>query len=430
MRIPDEFYPHQSRAVQWLSPRPRAILALQQGLGKTAVAIVDAEYPVAVVPPAHGNITWRNEWERWAPDRRVQIVRPSDHFDLDADVWVLNYDIIRRTSFPANIRTLIADESHYLVNRDSIRTQRFARIAQRVPRVRLLSGTPMQRPIDLYTQLRMVGGTRMDYETFGRWFCAGFLDEWRQWNFRGASHQDALRDLLARVMFRVTKDEALPGMPPKVWKVVPLDLPAGNERDYDLAAIERLGIPTPFEGLSELLRLQSELKLPYVIRYLEDALESEEKIIVFAWHRDMVRALAQHFESVGVVTYNSETPQRLKDAAESTFQQGAARLFIGNIVSAGTVLTLTKASFVVFAEGSWNPNQLEQAADRAHRIGQTRPVRVRILTINGSIDHHMVRRCLEKLKVIDHVVVPTRGELLCPNNPFQVTWPLPRPSRS
>lgn len=348
-------------------------------------------------------------------------MRPSDHFDLDADVWVLNYDIIRRTAFP-DCRTLIADESHYLVNRDATRTRRFSDIARRVPRLRLLSGTPMQRPIDLWTQLRMVGGTRLSYEDFGRWFCAGYIDEFGRWNFRGASHQDALRDLLARSMFRVTKAEALPDMPPKVWKVVPLDLPPGNERDYDLAAIERLGIPTPFEGLSELLRLQSELKLPYVIRYLEDALESEEKIVVFAWHRDMVRALAQHFASAGVVTYNSETPQRQKDLAESVFQKGSPRLFIGNIVSAGTVLTLTAASLVVFAEGSWNPNQLDQAADRTHRIGQLQPVRVRILTINGSIDHHMVRRCLEKLEVIDRVVVPTRGEYPCPN-PFLAIWP-------
>jgi SWI/SNF-related matrix-associated actin-dependent regulator 1 of chromatin subfamily A len=423
MDAPHDFYAHQRRALSWLRERPRGILALQQGLGKTAVAIVDAEYPVAVVPPAHGNITWRNEWERWAPERRVQIVRPSDHFDLDADVWVLNYDIIRRTSFPANVRTLIADESHYLVNRESIRTQRFARIAQRVPRLRLLSGTPMQRPIDLWTQLRMVGGTRLSYEDFGRWFCAGFLDEFRRWNFRGASYQDALRDLLGRSMFRVTKDEALPDMPPKVWKVVPLDLPIGNDRDYDLAAIERLGIPIPFEGLSELLRLQSELKAPYVIRYIEDALESEDKIIVFAWHKDMVRRIAEHFADVGVITYNGATPQRLKDTAERDFQTGPARLFVGNIVSAGSVLTLTRASLVIFVEGSWNPNQLEQAADRAHRIGQTRPVRVRILTINGSIDHHMVRRCLEKLEVIDHVVVPTRGDLRCPNNPLQLMWP-------
>jgi SWI/SNF-related matrix-associated actin-dependent regulator 1 of chromatin subfamily A len=431
VHVPSEFYEHQRRALSWLSTRPRSILALQQGLGKTAVAIADAVYPVAVVPPAHGNITWRDEWKRWAPDRNVQIVRPKDHFDLDADVWVLNYDIIRRTSFPARVQTLIADESQYLVNREATRTRRFAKIAQSAPRLRLLSGTPMQRPIDLWTQLRMVGGTRMSYEDFGRWFCAGFLDEHNQWNFRGASHQDALRDLLARSMFRVTKEEALPDMPPKVWKVVPLDLPAGNERDYDLAAIERLGIPTPFEGLSELLRLQSEIKLPYVIRYLEDALKSEDKILVFAWHRDMVRAIAQHFASVGVITYNGETPRAKKETAEADFQTGDARLFVGNIVSAGSVLTLTRASFVVFAEGSWNPNQLDQAADRVHRIGQTRPVRIRILTINGSIDHHMVRRCLEKLEVIDHVVISTKGDTTaCPNNPFQVTWPSPRPSRN
>jgi SWI/SNF-related matrix-associated actin-dependent regulator 1 of chromatin subfamily A len=80
------------------------------------------------------------------------------------------------------------------------------------------------------------------------------------------------------------------------------------------------------------------------------------------------------------------------------------RVFLGQTEAAGVGLNLTAASHVVFAEGSWVPSTLEQAADRAHRIGTKKNVTADLLTISGSIDEHMLRRALEKRKVVDQIM--------------------------
>lgn len=401
---------HQKRCVAWMKSRPRAIIAMEQGLGKTACAIIDAVYPVLVIVPAHAKLVWRDEFVTWAPDRKVQIVQTDGFFRDDVDVWILNYDVIGRTYLP-DARTLICDESHYIANVEARRTKKIVQNAKVHPsRLRLLSGTPMQRPIDLFVPMSLCGATRLGWADFGRRYAAGFKDQWGKWNMRGSSHVDELAEKLAPVMFRITKDEALPDLPLKIWKVIALDLPVDiREREYSLEAIAATNSPTPFAGLSEILQLQSEIKLPLCISFIEDLLRSEEKVIVFAHHRETIKALHGHFTSSGIEarTYFGQTSDGDRPIAIERFQTGTARLFIGNHIAAGTAITLTAASAVVFVEGSWNPNVMDQCADRAHRIGQTRPVRCFVLTVDQSIDHQMVRRCLEKLRVIKTVIIPT-----------------------
>lgn len=414
-------YRHQTRALKWLAQpsHGRALVAMDQGLGKTYCAITDAQargdaaYPLLVICPAHAKLVWRDEFTQWAPGRSLQIIQTDGFFADDVDVWIINYDVLRRTYLPLDAKTLVVDECHYIANREAARTRKIAAYARgdHAPRTqRYLSGTPMQRPIDLYVPMTLCGATRLAWIDFGKRYAAGFQDEHGGWDMRGSSHVDELAAKLAPMMFRVTKKEALPDLPAKLWKIIALDLPIDErERDYSLEAILACGSPIPFEGLSEILRMQSERKLAQCIDFIDDMLVSEQKVIVFAWHRETIARLAEHFASEGVVTLNGDTPQNQRGAAVTRFQTDpAVRLFVGNIDAAGTAITLTAASVVVFVEGSWNPNKMEQCADRAHRIGQTRPVRCFVLTVDQSIDHAMVRRCLEKLRVINRVILSTQ----------------------
>ena len=142
-------------------------------------------------------------------------------------------------------------------------------------------------------------------------------------------------------------------------------------------------------------------KLPYVLDFLNDLLEEEEKVVVFAHHRDVIDAIVKAGENrvalVGGMT------EKQKDAAVQAFQNGPARVFVGQIVAAGTGLTLTAARTVLFAELDWVPGNVTQAEDRCHRIGQKDTVRVFHLVAEGSIDARIVRAIVDKQQIIKEI---------------------------
>jgi len=100
---------------------------------------------------------------------------------------------------------------------------------------------------------------------------------------------------------------------------------------------------------------------------------------------------------------------REKDVAVQSFQDGPARVFVGQILTAGTGLTLTAASTVVFAEVDWVPGNMAQAEDRCHRIGQDSPVRVQVMALEGSVDLLVATALVAKADTINRAVRPTNS---------------------
>jgi len=93
-----------------------------------------------------------------------------------------------------------------------------------------------------------------------------------------------------------------------------------------------------------------------------------------------------------------------KKASENAFQDGEADIFIGTITACGIGLTLTRASYEVFAEIEWTPSDLTQAEDRAYRQGQTKNVLVHHIVFDGSLDDHMLTTIIKKQRVLDRVI--------------------------
>ena len=93
-----------------------------------------------------------------------------------------------------------------------------------------------------------------------------------------------------------------------------------------------------------------------------------------------------------------------KDAAVREFQNGSARVFVGQITAAGTGLTLTAAKTILFAELDWVPGNVTQAEDRCHRLGQTDPVRIIHLVAKDSVDARMVHALVDKQSTIERIV--------------------------
>jgi SWI/SNF-related matrix-associated actin-dependent regulator 1 of chromatin subfamily A len=149
-------------------------------------------------------------------------------------------------------------------------------------------------------------------------------------------------------------------------------------------------------------------KLKPAIDLLEDYLE-EEKVVVFAHHRDVIDALLDHFGNRAVAIMGGMEREE-RDGAVKMFQENdSTRLFVGSIRAAGIGLTLTASSHVVFLELDWSPGVMAQAEDRCHRVGQSDSVRVQYFVFRNTIDEWLSKSLLYKQHTIDSILPEKQG---------------------
>ena len=403
-----ELKPFQRAGVSYLLAQRRAFLADEQGLGKTIEALAtleaDGAYPAIVVCPASLKLNWLRELSLWLPHRSAQALtgtRASAAIE-PADVTVVNYDIVAgRLSALAAIapRALVLDESHYCKNAAAKRTQAVAHLSTAVPRdglVLALTGTPvMNRPPELISQLRILGRLA-DFGSgaqFGK-------------RFRGAdAHLRLHWHLRARCFARRLKADVLPQLPAKTRAVVPIEL--DNEPEYRLAERDlvawlqsqpmdlheldaRVAAALRAERLVRLNALKllaARGKLHSALAWIHDFCSSGERLVVFAHHREIQRALLERFPSALHIL--GEDSLVAREEALRTFQEPDSaqnQLIVCSIEVAGHGITLTRSSNVAFLELDWTPAKHDQAEDRCHRIGQEDTVNATYLLAAGTID--------------------------------------------
>src|SRR5208283_2350155 len=107
-----------------------------------------------------------------------------------------------------------------------------------------------------------------------------------------------------------------------------------------------------------------------LIDYLKNALEQENKIVLFAHHQDVINLIVNKFTSVAVKFDGSMSRDHKQQSVDRFQRDPKCKLFVGSITAAGVGITLTAASYVLFAELDWRPAMVAQAEDRLHRIGQ------------------------------------------------------------
>jgi SWI/SNF-related matrix-associated actin-dependent regulator of chromatin subfamily A-like protein 1 len=405
-----ELKPFQRAGVSYLLERRRAFLADEQGLGKTieALAAVEAAgaYPAVVVCPASLKLNWLRELERWLPQRSA--VALSGNGDggraaAAADITVVNYDIVaaRLQELCALApQALVLDESHYCKNAAAKRTQAVQRLSAVIPReglVLALSGTPVtNRPAELISQLRILG--RLEDFGSGARFGA---------RFRGAdAHLRLHWHLRARCFVRRLKADVLPQLPAKTRAVVPVEL--DNEAEYRLAERDlvawlrsqpldlreldaKVAAALRAERLvrcNALKLLAARGKLHAALAWIHDFCSSGERLVVFAGHREIQRAVLDRFPAALHIL--GEDSATARDSALSAFQEAQAsaanQLIVCSIEVAGHGLTLTRSSNVAFLELGWTPAKHDQAEDRCHRIGQQDAVNAYYLLAADTID--------------------------------------------
>ncbi len=421
-----ELKPFQRAGVAYLLARRRAFLADEQGLGKTIEALAALQaadaFPAVVVCPANLKLNWRREAEAWLPGRTVEVLSglgAGEERGEPADVTIVNYEVLgaRLAQLTAQApRAVVIDEAHYCKNAAAKRTQAVQRLSDSVTAdglVLALSGTPIvNRPAELIAQLRIIGrladfGSGAEFGT----------------RFRGAdAHRRLHWHLRARCFVRRLKRDVLPQLPPKTRAVVPIEL--DNAAEYRLAESDLVAwLRTQPLDLRELdakvaaaLRaerlvrlnalklLAARGKLAAALAWIHDFRSSGEPLVVFAYHREIQRAIAQRF-AAALHVLGEDTPVQ-RDEAVRAFQAPGGPgggLIVCSMEVAGQGLTLTRASNVAFLELDWTPARHDQAEDRCHRIGQQDAVNAYYLLAAESVDETIAALLERKRSVIGAV---------------------------
>lgn len=448
MRLRD----YQKAAVEYVEKNERVIIGDEMGLGKTCTAIgavqhLDA-YPVLCVVPAAVRGHWEKEWNTWVPRRTVKTTRSGSHSDFRGSIVICTYSLIYKFTErfkDHGFEALICDESHKLKNNSAKRSKAVRKISKDVPVRMLLTGTPViNKPAELINQLKILGVFK---DTFGGWmqytdrYCDRKDSQFGQWDISGASNLDELHDrLVGNCYVRRNKDDddILDELPEKQRTVVELDI--DNKKKYDevennlakhlrekfkkdkefLKKIEHLSEPLQeahkqqhaerrveqalnaehLVKINELRKVTSRGKFKETKKWVNNFLESGEKLLLFAHYKETTRKLAKEFDCPRI-TGDVSTSER-EDIIEE-FQDGQHQLLVLNIEAGGVGITLTEASNVAFVEIPWTFAEIEQAEDRLHRFGQTDAVNVYFMLADDTIDREMFDLVRKKKVISDQV---------------------------
>ena len=361
--------------------------------------------------------------------------------DFEKKLWILLMNIEALSTKKGleyarqfvNENTLVSiDESTTIKNHKAKRSESAVELGRSAGYRRILSGYPTpQNQLDLFMQFNFLNPTIFgirSYYAFRNEYAV--VQDVRLGPGRpsfpkvvGPKNMDQLKEKIAPYSYRIRKDECL-DLPPKVYQVRQVEMGDDQQKAYDqmksnaVTMLESQELVTADLVLTQLVRLHQiscgfavtedgevrRFKKNPKIEELKNILEqTSDKVIVWATYinniEEIYDELRKGYDGERVFTYYGGTKQGDRERAIDEFQNGNAKVFIGNPSTAGFGLTLTASSSVVYVSNSYNLEHRLQSEDRAHRIGQNCSVLYTDLICQGTVDEKIVKALTTK-KVI------------------------------
>jgi superfamily II DNA or RNA helicase len=426
--------PYQQEGLAWLQSLRRqrrgGILADDMGLGKTIQTLAHLALekqqgrqrrPSLIVAPVSLVGNWRREIARFAPDLEVVVSHGAARHELmsrwpRADVVITSYSLLHvdHAALAAQeFYCLILDEAQIIKNPSS-NVSRAARALRSTHRL-CLTGTPVENHLgELWSLCDFLEpGLLGDQRSFRRLYRTPI--EKLGLKTRAA----ALSRRLAPYVLRRTKDAVARDLPAKmqILEVIRFD---DAQRDlYDavrLAMHRRVQETIARQGLARsritvldaLLKLRqvccdprlvaalsggapvTSAKLDWLMSAVPEMISSGRRILVFSQFTSMLRLIATALDARGLAYEMLTGTTRDRAARIDAFQAGTVPIFLLSLKAGGTGLNLTAADTVIHYDPWWNPAVETQATDRAHRIGQDKPIFVYKLIAEASIEEKIV----------------------------------------
>ncbi|HEY6558581.1 MAG TPA: DEAD/DEAH box helicase [Polyangiaceae bacterium] len=435
---------YQQQGVDWLTflrqAELGAVLADDMGLGKTVQTICALRGRVLVVCPKSVVYNWADEIARFRPGLRTVIYHGvRRELDPAADVTLTTYAILRMDAKLLSEQAwdvVVLDEAQAIKNASS-QTARAAFELNGKFKV-ALSGTPVENRLEeLWSVMHFANpgllGGRSDFQD--RY--AGPI---------GVGNAEAavrLRTKVRPFVLRRMKREVLPELPARTDMVLHVELEETERAVYDAVRVatrqdiaEKLqrggGVLAALEALLRLRQAschpalvpgqdaETSSKIERLLEALEDAAADGHKALVFSQWTSLLDLVEPHLNAAGIGFTRLDGTTRDRAAVVQDFQRPAGPpVMLVSLKAGGTGLNLTAADHVFLLDPWWNPAVEDQAADRAHRIGQDRPVMVYRLVARDTVEERILALQERKRALFDAAlgdaagaVAITREELL------------------
>lgn len=434
-------FPHQESGIKFLLSKNNRILGDDMGLGKTLMSTIASieskSEKILIVCPANAKINWFREINAYIPEEDISIIK-SGHWN-PKKYTIINYDIlknfhtitdgrkkykdheIRRELVEEGFELVIMDEAHMVKNPKANRTKIMNQVTEKIKKRWLLTGTPIaNRPMDFFNLLNICDSpVTASWKQFAFRYCDGKKFKKRLksgtykdiWITDGASNLEELHDRTKNLILRRKKEDHL-DLPPKI--VAPYYVEIEDMNQYHKVFDEylawaksegkKLGSGRHMVELIVLRKYLSLEKTKLTIELAEQAVENGQKVIIFTNFTHSFDYLMNHFGGLAV-GHNGKMNANSKQNSIDRFQEDDnVKVFVGNLISAGTAITLTKAETVIMNDLDFVPSNHSQAEDRAHRIGSTSTTNVYYPIAVGTIDEMMFKILEKKRKIIDTVI--------------------------
>ncbi|TGU72640.1 DEAD/DEAH box helicase [Geomonas terrae] len=416
-----------------------ACLADDMGLGKTVQALAQiltmaAKGPSLVVAPTSVCLNWESEAAKFAPTLRCIIYGGNKREELlkglgPFDLVICSYGLLQQDGellAAVQWQAIVLDEAQAIKNMSTKRSQAAMQLSGAFKMV--ATGTPIENHLgELWNVFRFIN--------------PGLLGSLKQFNVRYASPIEKSEDKKARqrlkrliqpFILRRTKNQVLEELPPRTEITVAVEM--GNEETalYEAirkSALENLAGIGKVEGkgelhlkiLAEIMRLRRACCNPRLIlpdsaipssklaafaEIVEELRENRHKALVFSQFVGHLEIIRKYVERAGIPHQylDGSTPAPERKRRVDAFQSGEGDLFLISLKAGGVGLNLTAADYVIHMDPWWNPAVEDQASDRAHRIGQLRPVTIYRLVTKGTIEEKIVGLHQQKRGLADSLL--------------------------
>lgn len=436
-----KLYPHQIVAAMFMNITKSTLISHEMGLGKTLSSILYVEMnrydKVIVITPNSLKFNYYNEVKKFTNSTAHIINWRKNTCSLeDAKYVIVNYEYfnpnVKSKRFQkkwdelniGKIGAVICDESHRLKNTKSNTYKNFNRtfkksifVDEKISKI-FLSGTPApNRAHELYTVLNQISPT--DFTTkkyFQEYYCGMRYDLEDGWSYDVDNILGRLEELyykIAPYTHRKRKSDVLTDLPDKIYQRVILEMDDKEQSVYDDiesgVANEFINedINNPLTIMVRLRQYTAHLKAKLVHEFVENVLESGEKIVIVDVFKDNLIALKERFGDIaGLHTGDQSVEERAKLVEEFQDPNSKIKIFLASIQTANYGLTLTAASKLIIMTLPFSVGEYDQVSDRLHRIGQKNVVNIYPLIFPDTIDDYIFSAIESKreeiVKVLDN----------------------------
>ncbi|GAB4199455.1 MAG: hypothetical protein OHK0057_32580 [Thermoflexibacter sp.] len=439
-----ELRPYQVEGYQWLARLAHwgvgACLADDMGLGKTiqALAIIldrAEKAPTLVVAPATVTRNWVSEAEKFAPTLKPVLFGGKDREGLlknlqPYDLVICSYGLLQQeTDFfsETSWATVVLDEAQYIKNMNTKRSK--AAMSLQADFKIITTGTPIENHLgELWNLFKFINpGLLGSLEKFNERFAIPIeknLDK---------EKRKQLQKLIQPFILRRRKSQVLDELPSKTEITLTVEMSDEEMTLYEALRINAIQKINNVEGndndkrfqiLAEIMKLRrmccnaklvlpdtriQSSKLNLLSEIVDELLENGHKALIFSQFVGHLELIKEQISKKGIKYQylDGSTPLKQRQDAINAFQRGEGEVFLISLKAGGVGLNLTAADYVIHMDPWWNPAVEDQASDRAHRIGQQRPVTIYRLVTKGTIEEKIVKLHQDKRDLADSLLEGT-----------------------